>query len=536
MTTTTAAPATIYHPNIPLDLIVESPINPRKRFDQAALEELAETVRSIGITTPVTVREIETPAGIRFELASGHRRCRAARLAGLTEVPALVRALDDQQFVEVMHLENLQRADVEPLDEALAYEQLLAEGYDVPSLSVKLGKSPTYVASRVRLLALGEAGREAMVRGWLRLSHALELAKLPVATQNDVLAMRWNLDAEALERAARGDTVTDDDADADPEDFDEEPDAAEEFPTVEPDVPFRVRRWQQIAEPTLAELRHHLKRDVYRRLSTVPWALDDAELVPEAGACATCAKRSGCAPLLFAELDPGADACLDQACFEKKEEAHWQRERAERPVVDGTAGGGEAINPNDNTDWQERQERQRKENERQAKQEQEALARRRRGRDAAVRAVLEAVPSEAFGPRESLDAVLFTVVSDASTNTITSLFAYLPDLDTTPPEDGDGYGMEWRRNRVLAWAQDDVRTDTDIARALVCALIGNEALLQPYMTDTVPVRLERFAALFDVDYHAIAKEAEQSKPAKKKASRARRTEAAAASTPSTQPE
>lgn len=530
MTTTTAAPATIYHPNIPLDLIVESPINPRKRFDQAALEELAETVRSIGITTPVTVREIETPAGIRFELASGHRRCRAARLAGLTEVPALVRALDDQQFVEVMHLENLQRADVEPLDEALAYEQLLAEGYDVPSLSVKLGKSPTYVASRVRLLALGEAGREAMVRGWLRLSHALELAKLPVATQNDVLAMRWNLDADALERAARGDTVTDDDAD--PEDFNEEPDAAEEFPTVEPDVPFRVRRWQQIAEPTLAELRHHLKRDVYRRLSTVPWALDDAELVPEAGACATCAKRSGCAPLLFAELDAGADACLDQACFEKKEEAHWQRERAERPVVDGTAAEGEST---DDTDWQQRQERQRQEKEQTAKREQEVLEQRRRGREAAVRAVLEAVPSEAFGPRESLDAVLFTVVSDARQNTILSLFAHLPDLDTTPPDDGDGYGLEWRRNRVLAWAQDDVRTDTDIARALVCALIGDEAVPY-YMTNTVPVRLERFAALFDVDYHAIAKEAEQSKPAKKKASRARRTEAAAASTPSTQPE
>lgn len=520
MTTATAAPTTLFHPNLPLSHIIESPINPRKRFDQAALEELADTIRSIGITTPVTVREIDTPAGTRFELASGHRRCRAARLAGLTEVPALIRVLDDQQFVEVMHLENLQRADVEPMDEALAYEQLLAEGYDVPSLSVKLGKSPTYVASRVRLLALGEAGREAMVRGWLRLSHALELAKLPVSTQNEVLQIRWNLNTEALEQAARGEPVTDEDEDDDDLDYDL---AEDEFPSVEPDVPFRHRRYQAIVEPSLAELRHHLKRDVYRRLSSVPWALDDAELVPEAGACSACAKRSGCAPLLFADLDPGADACLDQACYEKKEDAH-----AERAVALQRAGVAETV-PGAATDgeseWKARQERQRLEIERASKREKAEIEKRQRGREAAVRAVLGAVNGGSFEMRAWLEALFFTIVDDADADTLEAILAYLP-VDKTPPEGAARYRTSWARDRVLEWAQtldESSATDVDLSQALVCALIGADVVVSKYTLGKVPVRLERFAALVKVDYIAIAKEAEQTKPAKQeKAPRARR--------------
>jgi len=148
--------------------------NPRRQFDERELEELAQSIRERGVLQPILVR----PAGgaDRYEIVAGERRWRAARLAGLHEVPALVRDLDDRAALEVAIVENVQRSDLNALDEAMGYERLIAEfGYSQAELGQVIGKSRSHVANTLRLVKLPEEIKDHVAAGRLTAGHARAL-------------------------------------------------------------------------------------------------------------------------------------------------------------------------------------------------------------------------------------------------------------------------------------------------------------------------------------------------------------------------
>lgn len=170
---------------IPLGEIHESTHNPRRHFDGPGLEQLADSIRKVGILTPALVR----PNAKGFELASGHRRYRAAKLAGLTQLPCIVRPMTDQEFMEALTIENLQREDVHPLDEAKGYEALMAAPYkmDPEKIAERVGKSVKYIYDRVKLLALSKDAQQLFWDGKIEAGHAILLARLPQADQARVI-------------------------------------------------------------------------------------------------------------------------------------------------------------------------------------------------------------------------------------------------------------------------------------------------------------------------------------------------------------
>jgi|GEM_PF-972518 ParB family chromosome partitioning protein len=159
--------------NVPVDRIRPNPNNPRKNFDPAALEELAASIREIGILQPLLLVE----DGGEYRIVAGERRWRAARLAGLQSVPALISKLTPRQEAEIMLIENLQRKDLDPIEEARAYQALLKEhGYTQEALGEKLGVSQAHIANRIRLLDLPKSIQENISRGIISTSHGKVLA------------------------------------------------------------------------------------------------------------------------------------------------------------------------------------------------------------------------------------------------------------------------------------------------------------------------------------------------------------------------
>ncbi|MCL6563878.1 MAG: ParB/RepB/Spo0J family partition protein [Firmicutes bacterium] len=153
---------------IPLSAIVPNPYQPRRRFRESGLQELAASIRVHGVVEPVVVR----PLGGEFQLVSGERRVRAARLAGLASVPAVVRACDEREMAEVALVENLQREDLSPVEEASAYQRLVEEfGWTQEAIGEKVGKSRSHVANLIRLLQLPASVLEALDNGQLSAAH-----------------------------------------------------------------------------------------------------------------------------------------------------------------------------------------------------------------------------------------------------------------------------------------------------------------------------------------------------------------------------
>ncbi len=163
--------------SIPLDQIDRSPLNPRRTVTGDQLEELAASIREKGLLQPVLVRSLNG-AG-RYELVCGHRRFAAAQMVGLEELPAIVRELDDQAVLEIQVVENLQRADLHPLEEAESYRRLLlVKGYDVARIAEKIGRSVKYVYDRVKLLELTKEAKKLFLDGKISAGHATLLARL----------------------------------------------------------------------------------------------------------------------------------------------------------------------------------------------------------------------------------------------------------------------------------------------------------------------------------------------------------------------
>nr|CAD6618495.1 chromosome partitioning protein ParB [Rhizobium sp. Khangiran2] len=183
---------------VPIEHISRNPRNPRRQFDEADLQDLASSISQHGIVQPVVVR----PVGDRYEIIAGERRWRAAQLAGLHEIPVIVRDVDDRTALEIAIVENVQRADLNPLEEALGYDQLIAEyGYTQNDLGGIIGKSRSHVANSLRLLKLPEPVRDMLASGELSAGHARALVTTsnPVSLARTIVAKGMSVrDAERL--------------------------------------------------------------------------------------------------------------------------------------------------------------------------------------------------------------------------------------------------------------------------------------------------------------------------------------------------
>jgi ParB family chromosome partitioning protein len=176
---------------IAVEEIHPSPGQPRTRFDDARLDELAASIKTQGIIQPLIVRTRRPEDGGGYELIAGERRWRAAQRAGLHEVPAVVRDVAPTQAFEMALVENLQREDLNPLEEAAGYQRLVEEfGYTQEQLSDRVGKDRSTVANALRLLRLPESVRGLLAEGRLSMGHARALLGLEAAAAMETLARK----------------------------------------------------------------------------------------------------------------------------------------------------------------------------------------------------------------------------------------------------------------------------------------------------------------------------------------------------------
>lgn len=258
---------------IPLTMIEPWPDQPRRSIDDAQLLELAESIGKVGVLQPILVRPIRD--GAMFSIVSGERRFRAARRAGLTHIPAVVRTLTDAEALDLALTENLQRVDVPPLDEAEGYERLhQVHQYTIDEIADKVGKSRTYVYARLKLTSLCDDARAYLRDGRLTPTVALLVARIPTPSQQ----------VEAARYCAAD------------------------------------HRGQALSATAAAE---HIRSTYMLRLAHAEFDPTDARLAPAAGACTTCPKRTGAHPELFGDV-PDADTCTDGGCYEGKTAAHHE--------------------------------------------------------------------------------------------------------------------------------------------------------------------------------------------------------------------
>ena len=161
---------------IPLDRIESNPEQPRLAFNEETLQELSASIREHGVLQPILVRPL---AGNRFQLIAGERRWRASKLAGVDSIPALIEDIDDDTALEISIIENLQREDISPLDEAAMYDRMVRDhGYSIRKLADKLGKDKGYLENRLRLADAPDEIRQLVSLRKDTLSHAYELMKV----------------------------------------------------------------------------------------------------------------------------------------------------------------------------------------------------------------------------------------------------------------------------------------------------------------------------------------------------------------------
>lgn len=264
---------------LPLSWITPSLTNPRKSFNLVKLTELTESIKASGVHQPILVRPLpgervpSTERGVTHEIVAGERRYRACQQAGLADIPVLVRDMTDDQVLECQIVENLQRDDLTALEEAEGFEALQATGATVDGIADKIGKSRSYVFARIKLLDLSVECKEAMRAGQIDASRALLIARIPDTT------LQTKALAEATRADYRGEVCS------------------------------------------VRALQSWLQANVMLKLDAAVFNIADSTLVPTAGNCTTCPKRTGANPDLFADVQ-SVDICTDPACFHGKEAAH----------------------------------------------------------------------------------------------------------------------------------------------------------------------------------------------------------------------
>ena len=172
---------------LPLDRIDPNPRQPREAFDEESLHDLTTSIEAVGVLQPIVVR----PHGERYQIVMGERRVRAARSAGLERIPAIVRTTEDDQLLRDALLENVHREDLNPLEEAAAYEQLLLDfGITQEELAARLGRSRPVIANAMRLLRLPGSVQRRIAARTLSAGHARAVASLEDPVQQERLADR----------------------------------------------------------------------------------------------------------------------------------------------------------------------------------------------------------------------------------------------------------------------------------------------------------------------------------------------------------
>ena len=179
---------------VPVEKIVPNPDQPRRTFTDEQLRELADSIRSKGVIQPLIVRQSPKNPDL-FEIVAGERRWRAAQLAQLHELPIIVREFNDTEVLEIAIIENIQRADLNPIEEAAGYRQLMFKfGHTQEKLAEALGKSRSHIANILRLLTLPEEVRQMVDRGKLTAGHARALVG-----RDDAIALARQIAAEGMQ-------------------------------------------------------------------------------------------------------------------------------------------------------------------------------------------------------------------------------------------------------------------------------------------------------------------------------------------------
>ncbi len=251
--------------DIPLGKIRESKTNPRRFFDEAKLAELADNIKQHGVLQPVLLRPLPNGEAGTYELVAGARRYRASKLAKQESIPATVRELTDAQALELQVIENVQRVDVHPLDEAQGYAALIElqpDTYTVETIASRVGRSPAYINGRLRLIQLIPEAKQAFYDDKLTVAHAFEIARLQPNDQRRALQ--------------------------------------ECFPQYRNAA--AILKDKKAEATTVRELRAWIEREIHLDLTNAPFDPQDETLLPKAGACARCPKRTGSNPLLFPEV------------------------------------------------------------------------------------------------------------------------------------------------------------------------------------------------------------------------------------------
>jgi len=188
---------------VPIEFVTRNPKNPRRYFDETELHDLASSIRQHGIVQPIVVRTVNDG---KYEIIAGERRWRAAQLAGLVEIPVIVRDVDDKTALEIAIVENVQRSDLNPLEEALGYEQLIAEhGYTQNDLGEIIGKSRSHVANSLRLLKLPDPVRDMLAAGSLSAGHARALIPTSDPSALAKMVVSKGMSVRDAERLAQND-------------------------------------------------------------------------------------------------------------------------------------------------------------------------------------------------------------------------------------------------------------------------------------------------------------------------------------------
>jgi len=169
---------------LPIDDVLPNRFQPRIKFSESEVLALADSIKNHGVIQPILVR----PIGDKFEIIAGERRYKASVMAGLKEIPAIVRQLDDKQSAELALIENVQRKDLTPIEEALSYKKILDMGYlTQEQLALKLGKKQSTIANKLRLLNLDEDVQNALLYEKISERHARSLLKLDKEDQKEML-------------------------------------------------------------------------------------------------------------------------------------------------------------------------------------------------------------------------------------------------------------------------------------------------------------------------------------------------------------
>lgn len=284
-----------------LDKVVRSTINPRRRFNEASLVELANNIRRHGVLQPILCRPTQMAGQEYFEIVAGERRWRASGMAAQPQIPAIVREMNDAEALEIAVIENAQREDLHPLEEAEGFEALLrayghteSDASSADDLAAKIGKSRTHIYNRLKLLQLIPDLRDAFFKDEFNATVAQQLARLPAKMQPKAFA--------ALRKAAvDGETIN------------------------------------------VKESAKLLRAQFHLRMDRATFPIDDAGLLSGAPACTKCPKMSGNEPDLFG--DEPDNVCTDGDCFQSKKLAFNERIKDKAREAGLEVIEGEAARP-----------------------------------------------------------------------------------------------------------------------------------------------------------------------------------------------